>query len=215
LAVHRLSGGKRVVERLGPDDGEIAFSGIFSGRNAEARVRAFDSLRLSGELVWLTWESFRRRVVVKSFVANYHSPWWIPYNVSCVVAHQTGVAPAEPSSVMAAISADLGNALSALAGSPISLTSMQSALVARSALTIGTSRQAQAVTTVGATLNAIDCEISQQSALIIAPVPQNTEPRDFSQAFASTVSSAGLLSAVVNARSYVGRIGRSLNGPGN
>jgi hypothetical protein len=117
LAVHNLAGGRRVVERLGPDDGEVTFEGTFSGSNAEARVRALDNLRLSGEVVWLTWESFRRLVVVKSFVAEYHSPWWIPYKISCVVFQQSFATSSQASTLSALISADLGNAVSAVAGS--------------------------------------------------------------------------------------------------
>jgi hypothetical protein len=153
LAVHNLSGGRRIVERLGPDDGEIAFHGTFSGAHAESRVRAFDNLRLSGDIVWLTWESFRRRVVVKSFVADYHSPWWIPYEVSCVVVHQTGVTPAQTATLSALISADLSTALSAVTGSTISLASLQDILSNPNAFTIGTSNRAQAVTAVGAMLD--------------------------------------------------------------
>ena len=130
------------MERLGPDDGEVAFQGTFSGANAEARVRAFDNLRLSGEIVWLNWESFRRRVVVKSFVADYHSPWWIPYKVSCVVVHQTGVAAASQISTLSAmVSADLGSALSAVAGSSDLTHVIADRLSGTNALTRGTSDQ--------------------------------------------------------------------------
>jgi hypothetical protein len=212
LAVHKLSGGRRIVERLGPDDGEVAFQGTFSGANAEARVRAFDNLRLSGEMVWLTWESFRRRVVVKSFVADYHSPWWIPYKVSCVVVHQTGVTAAQISTLSALVSSDLGNALSAVAGTAISLTSLQTALCRTNALTRGTSDKAQAVAAVGATLAAINSQITLRSAQLVTPVGANADPGRFSQTLADTVSSAGLLAAAVNAGSYVGRIGANLNG---
>jgi hypothetical protein len=215
LAVHHLSGGTRILERLGPDDGEVAFQGTFSGPNAEDRVRAFDNLRLSGEIVWLTWESFRRRVVVKSFVAEYHSPWWIPYKVSCVVVHQAGCTPAQALSMLAQISTDLGSALASVAGSTISLTSLQTALFSRNAMTMGTSNQLHAVAAAGATLNSIDGEITQQSALVVAPLGANTDPGTFSPALASTVGAAGLLAAAVNARSYVGRIERRLNGSGN
>jgi hypothetical protein len=200
------------VERLGPDDGEVAFQGTFSGANAEARVRAFDNLRLSGEMVWLTWESFRRRVVVKSFVADYHSPWWIPYKVSCVVVHQTGVTAAQISTLSALVSSDLGNALSAVAGTAISLTSLQTALCRTNALTRGTSDQAQAVAAVGATLAAINSQITLRSAQLVTPVGANADPGRFSQTLADTVGSAGLLAAAVNAGSYVGRIGANLNG---
>ena len=215
LAVHSLSGGRRIVERLGPDDGEVAFQGTFSGANAEARARAFDNLRLSGEIVWLTWESFRRRVVVKSFVADYHSPWWIPYKVSCVVVHQAGVTTAQTSTLSALVSADLGSALSAVVGSTISLTSLQSALSNENALTIGTSDQVQAVAAVGATLNTINSQITLRSAQLVASAGANADPNNFGQTLAVVVNSAGMLAGAVNAGSYVGRIGTNLSGLGN
>ena len=34
--------------------------------------------------------SFRRQVMIRSFIADYRSPWWIPYQISCVVFHQSG-----------------------------------------------------------------------------------------------------------------------------
>lgn len=165
-------------------------------------------------MVWLTWESFRRRVVVKSFVADYHSPWWIPYKVSCVVVHQTGVTVAQISTLSALVSSDLGNALSAVAGSAISLTSLRTALSSANALTRGTSDQAQAVAAVGATLAAINSQITVQSAQLVAPVGAIADPGGFGKTFADTVGSAGLLAAAVNAGSYVGRIGTNLNGSG-
>jgi len=217
LAVHSLSSGRRIVERLGPDDGEVAFQGTFSGGRAEARARAFDNLRLSGEIVWLTWESFRRRVIVKSFVADYHSPWWIPYKVSCVVVHQTGVTTDQTSTLSALVSADLGSALSAVAGSTISLGPLQNALSSENALTIGTSDQVQAVAAIGATLDVINSQIALQSTQLVASAGASsaTNPGNFGQTLAIIVNSAGLLAGAVNAGSYVGRIGTNLNGLGN
>lgn len=209
LAIHNLAGGKRVVERLGPDDGEIGFQGIFSGPNAEGRVRAFDSLRLSGAIVWLRCESFRRQVVVKSFIADYQSPWWIPYNASCVVVHQTGAMTDQTSTVSALVSTDLGNALSASADGGISLATLQSALATANALVPGTSDQVRAVTAVEAVRAALNSQIGKQSAQLIAPL--GMDPEALRQTFAVSVSSAGLLAAAVNARSYVGRIGTNLN----
>ena len=199
------------MERLGPDDGEVTFEGTFSGSNAEARVRALDNLRLSGEVVWLTWESFRRLVVVKSFVAEYHSPWWIPYKISCVVFQQSFATSSQASTLSALISADLGNAVSAVAGSSISLASLQAALSNANALTTGTSNQMQAVAAVGATLDAINSQIALQSSLMAGPIGASSDPASISQALATAVNSAGALAAAVNAGSYVGRIGTNLN----
>ena len=212
LAVHNLAGGRRVVQRLGPDDGEVAFQGTFSGPGAEARVRAVDNLRLSGDVVWLTWESFRRQVIVKSFVADYHSPWWVPYKISCVVFHQTGTMNSHSSTTSALISADLGNALSAVTGTAISLTPVQTALASANALTVGTSSQVQAVNAVADTLASINEQIALQTTLLATPIPTSSNPSGIIPALADALSSAGLLAAAVNAASYIGRIGTQING---
>lgn len=215
LAVHILSNGKRAVERLGPEDGEIVFSGTFSGPNAESRVKLFDNLRLSGEMVWLTWASFRRRVVVKSFAANYHSPWWIPYHIVCTVVHQSGVASAITSALEAQISADFGNALSAAAGSGLEFTALQKSLSGQNALVTGTSDQMQLLAAVGGYLDALDLEIAAQSAKLINS-PASHAHRDTNiEAFATIVERAGSLAFAVATRSYIGRIGTHLNRVGN
>jgi hypothetical protein len=212
LTVHSLANGRRIVERLGPDDDEIRFQGSFSGPTAEGRARAVDNLRLSGEIVWLTWESFRRLTIVKSFTADYHSPWWIPYQVSCVVVHQTRIVSSQGPSLAGLISADLSRALSAAAGSTISLTSLQTSLSAANALTTGTADQTNAVATIGSTLAAIKNQIDQQSATLVTAIPAGTDPADMAQLFASIVNSAASLAAVANVGSYVGRIGANVAG---
>jgi len=212
LVVHNLAGGQRFVERLGPDDGELAFQGTFSGPNAQARVRAFDNLRLSGAIVWLSWETFRRPVVVKSFIADYHSPWWIPYTVSCVVTHQTGVGREQASTGFSLVAADLQSAALANGGSTVSLSQLQTAISQPNALTVGTSNQAQAIAAVGAALDSVSGQIALQSSLLIGIEPEDSDPENLSLAIASVVTSAGLLAGAVAAGSYIGRIGATLRG---
>jgi hypothetical protein len=212
LTVHSLANGRRIIERLGPDDDEIQFRGIFSGPTAEARARALDNLRLSGEIVWLTWKSFRRLTIVKSFIADYHSPWWIPYQVSCVVVYQARISPSQGSGLAGLVTADLSSALSAAAGSMISLTSLQAALSATNALTTGTADQTNAVAAIGSTLAVINDAVNQTSATLIAANAPRTTPTEMAQSFASTVNSAASLAALVNVGSYVRRIGVNVAG---
>jgi hypothetical protein len=190
LNVHVLAGGRRIVERLGPDDTEIQFRGTFSGPAAESRARAFDNVRLSGEIVWLTWDSFRRQVIIKSFIADYHSPWWISYQISCVVAHQVRIGSAESASIAAILSADLGSAMSAAAGSAVSLTPIQAALSTSNALTTGTAGQTQAIAAVGSTIVTIKQQIDQQSTTLISPIPSSTGLADLGQSYVSKVNCA-------------------------
>jgi hypothetical protein len=214
LAVHALAGGRRIVERLGPDDDDIQFRGIFSGPAAETRACAFDNLRLSGEIVWLSWESFRRRVIVKSFVANYHSPWWITYQVSCVAVHQAGTASSEEMTIAALISTDLSSAMSIAAGIGFSLTSLQSALSNTNALTASTGDQAEAIAEVGSTLQGVNGQIDQQSTALSAQLPDGVDAVGVAQSYVSKVDYARSLAAAVSMRSYIGRIGANITGLG-
>jgi hypothetical protein len=191
------------------------FEGTFSGPNAEARVRLFDNLRLSGEIVWLTWASFRRRVIVKNFEADYHSPWWIPYHVTCTVVYQSRAVPTLLSVVGDIISSDLSNAALAVAGSAIDILALQKSLSSPNALTTGTSNQVQAIAAVNLTLGAMNLEIAKQSERLIRR-PASTGNSDVqTKEFETIVESAGLLAATVTARSYVGRIGTKLTNIGN
>jgi hypothetical protein len=210
LAVHKLSDGRRTVETLGPDDGEISFRGTASGADADARIRAINRLRLSGEAVWLAWESFRYRVVVKSLMMEYQSPWWIPFRVSCAVVDQEGINGSASSALWAMISADLGSALSAADGQSIDLGSLQIALASSNALTAGTFNRAQTVSTVDATLIPIRSQISQASAILVSPGAPNNGADGYSSAFAAKVACAGSLATAVNISAYVGRISTTL-----
>src|SRR5689334_14980148 len=40
MAVHRLPGGRRVIDAMGRDDADIAWTGVFTGSDAVARARA-------------------------------------------------------------------------------------------------------------------------------------------------------------------------------
>jgi hypothetical protein len=212
LAVHTLAGGRRIIERLGPDDGEILFRGTFSGPTAEARARAFDNLRLSGDFVWLTWETFRRRVIVRTFTADYHSSWWITYQISCIVADQTGVDLPAGSGAAATISADLAAALVGAIGSGISLSTLQAALSNTNSLTMGTTAQAQASAEIESAMQGVNNQMSQLSLTVTDPSPSGTSAAEMSQSYLSKVTSAGSLAATANIRGYIGRLGTSISG---
>ena len=63
LAIHRLPGGLRIIDALGPDPADIAFSGIFTGPDAADRARLLDALRVAGAALPLAWDAFMYTVV--------------------------------------------------------------------------------------------------------------------------------------------------------
>jgi hypothetical protein len=214
VVVHTLSGGARVLEPIGPDDGDIHFEGTFSGPQAAARARAIDNLRLGGEVVWLAWESFRYQVIVKTFVADYHTPWWIPYKVSCLVASQPGTTSTLSAALGILVTADLTNAVAAASGTSIQLGSLQSALSAENALTAGTVAQSQALSALAASQLAINQRITKQSEIVASPFSADVSISASGQSLNNAVAAAGALAAAVNAGSYVGRITQRLQSTG-
>src|ERR1035438_3000846 len=85
LAVHRLPGGARVIDSLGRDDADIAWSGVFSGSDAALRAGTLDLIRAEGSSWPLTWDWFFYTVVIARFDADYTRPNWIPYRITCTV----------------------------------------------------------------------------------------------------------------------------------
>lgn len=139
VVVHKMPGGGRVIDALGRDDRDIEWSGYFTGSDAVSRALQFDAIRTAGAQVVLTWGSFRRQVVLKTFDCEYGSAGsLLPYRVVCVVVTvgASTVTPTLLSSVASDISSALG--LSSLAPAVASAaTTAQAALPVGAALTGG------------------------------------------------------------------------------
>ena len=93
LAIHRLPGGARVIDALGPDDADIAWSGIASGPEAAGRIRTLDTLRRAGLPLPLAWDANAYTVVISNFEADTVNPHWIPYRISCAVLRDDTALP--------------------------------------------------------------------------------------------------------------------------
>ncbi len=95
LAVHTLPGGERIVDAMGPDDRELAWSGVISGPDTAERVRQLDRLRRAGLALPLGWDGWRFTVIVSNFEADSANPWWVPYRISCTVLSEGDLAVLE------------------------------------------------------------------------------------------------------------------------
>ena len=206
MVIHRTSDGTRTIEPLGPDDDEICFEGIFSGANAETRARALDNLRLSGTAVWLTWQSFRYKIIVEDFSAAYHSRWWISYRLSCVVAHQSGVISSPLLTTQALILAALASAEGALLGTNIDTSALSSAVSSSDALTPGSTANSLAVTAASASLSAVQIQINLESGVMLNSLQGSNSASDTAASFTTAVGCSASLANTANARSYLGLI---------
>lgn len=86
LVLHKLPGGSRAIDTLGPDEAEVTWEGQFFGDNAYSTALALDAIRQAGQVVPLVWGGQFRSVILSNFV--YHvrrMPNWVLYNVVCTV----------------------------------------------------------------------------------------------------------------------------------
>ena len=193
LAIHRLPGGLRIIDALGPDPADIAFSGIFTGPDAADRARLLDTLRIAGATLPLAWDAFAYTVVIETFEADYRSPWWIPYRISCAVLRDEVAAVLTAALELApSLSADL------LAAGTFANTASV-AVSAPGATTAGTPANAAAQASLQTTLNGLESQITATSNGLNAPdLP-------------TTVATAGLLAQLTAARAYATRAARNLS----
>ena len=194
LAIHRLPSGIRVIDALGPDPADIAFSGIFTGPDAADRARLLDALRVSGASLPLAWDAFLYTVIVENFEADYRSPWWIPYRVTCSVLQDEAAAVITAAAQLApAIASDL-----LAAGSYA--TAATAAISVPGATTSGTAAYLAAQGALAATLTSLNNQVSAaQPGLQSADVPTVT-------------AAAGSLASLAAARAYAARAARNLAG---
>jgi hypothetical protein len=94
MAVHKLPGGGRVVDTLGPDEDDIAWRGEFYSNDALQRVIALDAMRAAGLVQSLTFAGQYRSVIVKRFKFDIiREPVWIAYNIVCFVYQNPMLGP--------------------------------------------------------------------------------------------------------------------------
>ncbi len=85
LTVHKMPGGARVLDAMGPDDRALAWSGILLGPDAVAQARALDLIRQQGVVVPVSWDDFDYDVIVTNFEPDYKRAAWVPYRIECTI----------------------------------------------------------------------------------------------------------------------------------
>lgn len=85
VALHKLIGGQRVVDAMGPDAADVRWSGRFRGSNAMLRAQALDAMRAAGAEVELYYLSTFLLVVITEFRAEPERFYEIPYTITCTV----------------------------------------------------------------------------------------------------------------------------------
>ena len=111
LTVHKLPGGGRIIDAMGPDDADIRWSGRLRGSSSEQQGILLDFMRRQGQKVLLAWSLHRYQVVIRSFEANFQNPYEVPYTIVCTVVRDEAQSVAKAAIGFAAsIAADLAAA---------------------------------------------------------------------------------------------------------
>jgi hypothetical protein len=114
MVVHKLPGGSRVIDTLGPDEDNITWSGLFYGNDAYDKVLALDGLRAAGAVLPLTFGGQFRSVIIDTFSYRIRRlPVWVEYQISCCVYQNPSLGPLTSvlSTIDTLVGADLSFAL--------------------------------------------------------------------------------------------------------
>ena len=190
LAVHKLPGGARVIDAMGPDNGVISWRGILSGSDASDRARQLDAIRVAGLAVPLAWDVFTATVIVSDLRLAFANSWWVPYRIGCTVL--VGTQLPGPAAVITDVLSDVLGDLGLAGAAPG--VSAALALVGAPGATVGGS---QAFAAAVNALNAAGLGIS--SAITASETGMSATD------LPSLVNAAGSLASLTSAAGYVGR----------
>lgn len=114
MAIHKLPGGQRVIDTLGPDDADYSWSGEFFGNDAYTKALTLDGMRRAGRPVPLIFGGQFYLVVISEFtprIARY--PVHVKYSITVVVAESpmSGALDAVLSGIDAMVAGDLAGAM--------------------------------------------------------------------------------------------------------
>lgn len=86
MVIHKLPGGARVIDTLGPDEADISWSGFFFSNDAFSQIQALDGMRAAGQVLSLSFAGLFRSVIIERFDYRIRRlPVWIEYSITCTV----------------------------------------------------------------------------------------------------------------------------------
>jgi hypothetical protein len=116
LAVHKLVGGQRVIDALGPDDDDRGWHGRLQGADATDRAQLLDALRVSGGQLPMSVGAFFAIVVISHLNLIFERSYQILYEIEVMVVDSGVNAGVAQSPVLdALVGGDISSAQTAAA----------------------------------------------------------------------------------------------------
>jgi hypothetical protein len=85
LAKHKMVGGARIADAMGPDDGDIEWSGRFRGLLATSRAQQLDAMRRAGQKLPLSFGTFFYLAVIEEFNFQFERAYQLIYQIKLFV----------------------------------------------------------------------------------------------------------------------------------
>jgi hypothetical protein len=211
VAIHRLPGGARVVDCMGPDDALIVWEGILTGPGSDSRARDLDRIRRLGITQRLRFESYTYQVIINNFSYRYMQQGAvIRYRISCVtlsdatllntVSEPVDVAQSVSTSAAIACLSSVTSSLDNLTDISVAYASASSTLASvSSANSAGAGGLGSIRSTISTYIMGLDSSIVEDLSALQAG--GSVSPATLSQA----TQASGLLAAGVQASAYIGQ----------
>lgn len=212
VTLHQLAGGRRVIDCIGAADSDISFEGIFSGPTATQRAQALNLLRITGDTLTLSWNTFFYSVILQRFDAVFQSPTWVPYRITCTVVRDDSYYPTAPALTLSdSILADLSTAAATCTISGIDFSAAQAAISDPNAAVVDTDAYAEATASIATTQAALNRQITGAEAQLQASVvPTSNQPASLAAALNTASSAAQDLAMLSTAAAYTGQAALNL-----
>jgi hypothetical protein len=102
LAVHKLIGGTRITDAMGPDDADITWSGIFLSPDAMSRADTLNEMRKTSGPFELIFGDRYYLVMISDFSAEMRKISHVPYKLTlCVLTDLSQTVPSYVSPLQA------------------------------------------------------------------------------------------------------------------
>lgn len=236
LAVHKLPGGSRTIDAMGPDDADVRWSGRFRGENAEARALLLDHMRRQGQQLLLTYSLHRYQVVIREFTATFqYGGLEIPYSIACtVVLDETQAIASAAVGFVESMAADLVSALglsdlvpdstinTAVTGVATAFSNYQAAVPNTTNAIAGATAVAEAPlltvlqNSLGTARGATQSALTATTASIdTTPVPAGGAPSALASALSTSAGAFGQLGTLTQLSSVLSRMSINTANKGN
>ena len=139
LTVHKLIGGDRVIQAMGPDPAPITLEGMFTGAGALSRALQLTALRDAGQPVRLGYAGVSLMVVIRPAGYTYQQQGAvIPFQVTVEIQPTVAsTASSTPSALSALVGPDVASAVTAVSNTVAQVSAYAGAVAGQLQAVVG------------------------------------------------------------------------------